>query len=367
MKVSVASSPLRDRIENFIRSGAGRDMLANLLNECVEMHSYEALCCVQRLFEDDYGGFTFNYELKLPAGVALIAWGRVGAEVLLRATIATPSVKNVLICIQVLACIASETEIPHLNLLHPELIGSVKRSTIQDPELPSFCRSRLVELVLSFEEDDVGNRVGHSLSQLSFRHEGASREVFTALAARWLAISRPLIEKLDALISQHPNDESIFQEFLAEHPQFLDPMVVDVWPQPDLHGARSPDFVLRRSDNSYLIIEIEKPAKPLVTKGGQLTADVTQAEKQVIEYKSFLMRRYEASQKYFPGFDDPDCLIIIGRQEHLSEKQNRALEDANKHRSHLKIVGFDWLTARARVIVQNIIQHGVTPRRVRMI
>ena len=83
---------------------------------------------------------------------------------------------------------------------------------------------------------------------------------------RWLTVSIPVVARYRALLTDNPDDEPTFQRFFSEHPEMLDPMVVDVWAQPRLHGAKEPDFILRRSDGSYLVVEIETPGKQIVTR-----------------------------------------------------------------------------------------------------
>jgi|SRR5215210_2797388 len=65
---------LRDDVERYIQSGHPRE-LESLLAACTRDGSLEALLCITRLFEDMYGGITFNYELKSPAAWELACWG----------------------------------------------------------------------------------------------------------------------------------------------------------------------------------------------------------------------------------------------------------------------------------------------------
>ena len=57
---------LRERVEQFISTGVDPHELHVLLNECVADGTVEGLACVRRLYESDYGGITFNMELKAP-------------------------------------------------------------------------------------------------------------------------------------------------------------------------------------------------------------------------------------------------------------------------------------------------------------
>jgi hypothetical protein len=234
------------------------------------------------------------------------------------------------------------------------------RSRASTPQLAEFCRARLVELILSFEsDDDVAFRVGSGFSNLTFSEVPAAKELFAALSARWLAVSSPILAQYEALILDQPDSEPAFQRFLTDHPQLLDPMAVQVWPQPDLFGFRFPDFVIRRADNSYVVVEIERPSKALVTASGHLSADVTHAEQQVVDYRSYLIQRFGDARQHFPNFDDPDCMVVIGLEQPLDSRQRAVLRDANRHRHRLRIAGFDWLADRARTVASNITRQHI--------
>jgi hypothetical protein len=100
-------------------------------------------------------------------------------------------------------------------------------------------------------------------------------------------------------------------------------MAVQIWPQPNVLGSKFPDFVVRRADNSYIVVEIETPAKILVTSGGQLSAEVTHAERQATDYRAYLMQRFQDARLRFPNFDDPDCLVAIGLERELDARPRR--------------------------------------------
>ena len=221
--------------------------------------------------------------------------------------------------------------------------------------------------MLSLDEDEALHVAGSAFQQLSLEDHGSAKEVFAALASRWLTVGKPILARYGHLISNHADDEPQFQQFFEEVPQLLDPLAVLVWPRPDLHGARRPDFVIKRADGSYLIIEIETPAKQLVTSNLQISAAVTQAVTQAMQYRLFLLERFGEANAFFPEFRDPDCLVVIGLERPLSAEQQRALALDNEHRQRVRIVGFDWLAERAERILQNVISANVAVRPLRMI
>ena len=157
-------------------------------------------------------------------------------------------------------------------------------------------------------------------------------------------------------MTDRSDDEPAFHTFLEKHPQLVDPMVLDVWSKPDLHGAAEPDFVLRRIDGSYLVVEIETPGKALTTADNQLSAHTTHAIAQTFRCRAFLMERFGQAAATFPQFQSPDCLVVVGLEQGLLKGQKRILRLENEMRAGLRIVGFDWLLTRAQTVARNVVE-----------
>jgi len=351
---------LRNRVEEFIATGEPNDLSA-LLRECIDDRGLDALLCVRRLYEDMYGGITFNYELKAPSASTLLVWKELGLKALVEGAEKNPTSKNISITLQLLASLAAGEGLPILGRVNDAVIDTaIQEAITATPALARLARSCLVDFILSFPDDlEVASYVGHSLSTFSFDHAVSARELFAAVSKRWLAISTPVLNAFEELIGSRPGDEQAFQVFLTQHPQILDPLAVRIWPQPDLFGFKEPDFVVQRADGSYMVVEIECPGKDLVTGGGQLTSEVTHAEQQAADYRGYLIKRFSEIEKHFPKFQVPECLVVVGLERDLSDKQKQALHDANQGRNHLRIVGFDWLLYRARTIAANMTQLNV--------
>lgn len=359
---------LRDDVERFIKGGHPRE-LDGLLDACTKDGTLDALVCVTRLFEDMYGGMTFNFELKAPAAWELACWGEQGLDQLVAATLKAPTSKNVSLCLQILTILAAGHRLEERPTFCDDArVARLNALLERNPALRSYARAKLVAFVLSVEdEDDFIEMVATGFSRASFSLQGIgpARELFAAVSARLLTISEPLLKRYEALITDRPDDEPAFQAFFTEHPQLLDPMVAEIWPQPDLHGALIPDFVIRRFDNSYVVVEIETPAKQLVTSGNQLSSWVTHAVGQVAEYRRFI-ERLPAAQTHFPDIDEVACLVVIGLENGLNPDQQQVLRNDNRQRHGLQLVGFDWLARRGHAIRENMIKMGVDVRRTRV-
>jgi len=133
-----------------------------------------------------------------------------------------------------------------------------------------------------------------------------------------------------------------------------------------LWGAKEPDFVIRRADDTYVVVEIECPAKLLVTSTGQLSAETSHAVHQVLDYADKLAQRQEISSATFPRFRAPECLVVNGLEDPLTPEQKRMLVLENSHRRGVRIAGFDWLITRARATATNFVGHRVQVSKARL-
>ena len=82
---------LRDKVEDFIANRANPTELYELLSGCMDDGSVEGLACVRRLYEDMYGGITYNFELKAASASCLLFWGEAGLQALIDGVNATPT------------------------------------------------------------------------------------------------------------------------------------------------------------------------------------------------------------------------------------------------------------------------------------
>ncbi|MBB05443.1 MAG: hypothetical protein CML03_08000 [Pseudooceanicola sp.] len=316
---------------------------------------------VRLLFVDDYDGDTFKWEFKEPAGMALLAWGDDGIEDIRRAFFDNDSYANRTIAFDILSAAAAGKGPMRVSVGAPSKVWA---QLTEGGNLPTpvqvAARKALVELVLSIDAiEDVAGLIGGVLQKQQFRDDGAAVELIRAASSRWLAIGDTVLSEFRKLIDNNANDEPVFQSFLGANPQLLDPMAIEVWPEPNLFGSRKPDFVVKRSDGSYLVVEIECPAKTLITKGGHPSADVTHAEHQVTDYRNYMLRHIGTVKDVFAGFSDPDCLVVVGLEETLTPEQKQVLASLNGARHRVKVVGFDWLLERAERVSKNVSEQGV--------
>jgi hypothetical protein len=359
---------LIERAQEFIVNGGHQ---YEILRDCIADGGAAALAAAQLLAEDMHDGITYNFELKSPAALALIAFAQPGLQALVELATRTPTSKNRSLCLTILSSVAANSLPSRLTLRTPDSqIMTRVVDTLSQTALSDAARSALREYVLSIDgESEAVSAVGSELSRADWfeNDEAAIEELFAALAARRIAIGPRTLRAFEGLIRDNPDDERVFHTFFERHPQLLDPAAAEVWSKPDLAGAREPDFVVRRTDDTYVVVEIETPGKALMTTANQLSAAATQAVAQATGYRAFLVERFPLSSTYFPRFSQPECLIVIGVEKNLSAPQLDALARDNRSRAGLRVVGYDWIARRALTVSRNVIEGRLTTQSIRVI
>jgi cellobiose-specific phosphotransferase system component IIA len=293
--------------------------------------------------------------IKGPCIAALTAWGDAGFALMIDNALRTQTSKDTSNAIKALAAVASETEIAsELLFIHDEDVLRLINTRIRAGQYRAIARRRLAEMIMSIPSKDLLISLGASFTQLSFANPEAAGEIISAISSKWLGFGPRELDQFELLINQKPESEPDLHDFLERYPQILDPLAVQVWSKPDFHGFKEPDFLIRRSDDTYLVVEIENAAKQLITQAGQPSSHVTQAVKQANDYQGFLRRRLPEARTHFPEIDDIDGLVVIGIENLLSPSQAEVLRNENMSRSKLRIVGFDWVVNRSRAIIANV-------------
>ena len=292
----------------------------------------------------------------------LLLRGEAGFSKILDIALAGRKVKHRSVALTILSIIAQDGLISNGSFGHltDEAIAAINIK-LRSIDAPSISKKFLHRLTAGIPEEDYLNPISMSLMHMYLGDNNKyAQNLIQSLSNRWLKFGSVALDEYETLLANEAKNEPPFQDFFKKYPQFLDPMAMQVWSQPDFHGALEPDFVVRRFDDTYLVVEIEKPAKRLITMACHLSADATKAEKQATDYREFLDDRIREARNTFPHYKNAECLTIIGTENNLNSKQLSALRQANEIRSgSSKIIGFDRLLSRAKTLLKNLVEGEV--------
>jgi len=168
-----------------------------------------------------------------------------------------------------------------------------------------------------------------------------------------ISLTERLIETFEALV-RGEHGELAFQDFMTAHPSLLEVTAAEVIPLAPLGLEFKTDFVLRRHDGRYIVVEIEKPQDRIFTKGVDFTKEFTHAVGQVIDFQQWVAENVAYAEKHFPGISTPDGVVVIGRRADLDDRRKRKLERWQFNSRSIEILAFDDLSTRARHILESL-------------
>ena len=181
-------------------------------------------------------------------------------------------------------------------------------------------------------------------------------------AASQAAPVQGLIGTLDAyqkLLEKQNLVEQDLQTFLDNNPILMEPAMTRKWTKGDLRRFRLPeaDFMLKTSDNRFLIVELESPAdRLLVPSTLGPSAELRAAETQISNYLNDIQNNILTYRNSFDrdlSVEKVSAQIIIGRSSKLSDDQKKAFD---KHVSTLKysVVTYDEVFQRNKTFLDNL-------------
>lgn len=168
-----------------------------------------------------------------------------------------------------------------------------------------------------------------------------------------IQITDDLICRFDEIVKSKENEEA-YQTFLSKHPVFLDPLASEVFPKHRLGSDLITDFVIRRLDNKYILVEIEKPHDAVFTSGDDFSSKFTHAFGQVLDFQQWIDSHGEYARAKLPEISSPRGLVIIGSAAEFSEDQKKKLHRFNMNSSTVQVLTFDEVSLNARRLYLNI-------------
>jgi hypothetical protein len=322
---------------------------------------FDAIILTARL--DD----VFEQLIAYPALALLPAWGSRGLSSLVNFAIEGPHESAAL---SVLAAV-SLGRVPTSNdvvFLREDWDNLVKYKL--DPSLPAEAIRCVKEVVLEQLTDTYKkSRLLNAIwSQAMFAPDNPAQTerldfLIDMLVDTHLVLNEDILNQFAALLNQSPEREEQLHRFLVEHPVLLDPFVTELRTKHELGDDFITDFVVRRTNNEYVVVEIENSTDDLFKTNGSFTPELMTAVAQVRDFQAWIADNIAYAQTKLPGIRHPEGLVIIGRRQGLSTlMQTRLSEENFSRRGHIKIATYDDLLSQARSVYRNALERPVVLR-----
>ena len=239
---------------------------------------------------------------------------------------------------------AAESTVLH-RPLNVETIHAAKMA-IRDVIAESRADDELFWQLLNFTSSSA--QLGRASNDPSFMHD-----VRLLFAEATIKLTPSLLDEFRTLIGMDLPEES-YQQFLADNPVLLDPLAAEVIPKQRMGLEHVTDFALRRLDERWVLVEIEKPQDLLFTRGSDFTAAFTHAFGQVIDFQRWVEDHGAYAQDLMKGIASPRGLLVIGRRGHLTADHSRKLERFTKNSSTIDVLTFDDVLLNAEALYRNL-------------
>lgn len=181
----------------------------------------------------------------------------------------------------------------------------------------------------------------------------AAREIMNLFGEASIKLSRSVLDEFERLIESEEREEE-YQQFLAEHPVLLNPLAAEVVPKQRLGLEFATDYVVRRHDGQWLLVEIERPQDEILTQAGDFRGRFTHAFGQALDFQHWVDENVAYAQRHMPGITAPDALVVIGRRSGMSEAHQAKLRRFVDNSRRIEVITFDDLLARSQSLYENL-------------
>jgi hypothetical protein len=121
----------------------------------------------------------------------------------------------------------------------------------------------------------------------------------------------------------------------------MDPLASEIVPKQKLGIELVTDFVVRRLDNRYVLVEIEKPHDRLFTTAYDFSSRFTHAIGQIVDFQEWVDNHGEYARSLMPGISSPRGLLIMGLRSSLSERESAKLKRYCINSTSIDILTYD--------------------------
>ncbi|MDF2545784.1 MAG: hypothetical protein K0R93_682 [Anaerosolibacter sp.] len=245
-----------------------------------------------------------------------------------------------------------QEKIRKMNMLY-----DLKYPEITD-EMAELSRRKFTDIVLQVKSDyNIFNYFSHFIymNNIYSVDERFSKDIFNSFREATLQINSRVIQDFKSLLDKNEREES-YQTYLGKFPVMLEPLAKEVLTKQKLGLEYITDFVIRKYDNTYIIVEIEKPSTRIFNKNNDFSSEFTHALGQVIDFQEWIESNIAYANRIMPDIITPEGMLIIGRSDNLTNQQIRKLNRLNVNlRGKIKILTFNDILDNAIKLYENII------------
>ncbi|MEZ4328717.1 MAG: DUF4263 domain-containing protein [Polyangiales bacterium] len=181
-------------------------------------------------------------------------------------------------------------------------------------------------------------------------------EVMAMFAESSIKLSRSVLEDMARLVASEEVEE-VYQRFLTKNPVLLDPLAAEVVPKQRLGSEYATDFAIRRHDDRWILVEVERPHDVIFTKKNDFSHRFTHAFGQVLDFQSWVDSNVAYAEKLMHRIVAPRGLLVMGLRRHLTDYQRDKLRRFADNSHRIEVITYDDLVDRAESLYASL--HGI--------
>jgi Domain of unknown function (DUF4263) len=191
--------------------------------------------------------------------------------------------------------------------------------------------------------------------EVQARQSEALKFILELVAQGTLNVSDIVCHGLEVLVGDDLPEKE-YQEYFERHPALIDPLASSIVERQHMGEEWRSDFVIRRLDDQYIFVEIEKPQDNPFTNYPHPSAALSHALGQVLNWFVWVEDNVAYAQSHgFPGIHSPKGVVVIGRSGDLNSAQLRLLKGLNDLlHPRIRIETYDDVLLNARNIIRNL-------------
>jgi hypothetical protein len=160
------------------------------------------------------------------------------------------------------------------------------------------------------------------------------------------------------LLDEKGGDEEELHRWLfrPDHHLFLDPHAVEVWSKVPF-GSKESDFVIRRADGTYTLMEIEHANLRIFTqKGQEPTAEFNHACQQVRDWRRYIRDNVNTVrvEQNMPGIYEPAGAVVMGRSRDIEGSDATTRWRDMKTTHEFALATYDEMCEHVRAIARQL-------------
>ncbi|MGQ0593469.1 MAG: Shedu anti-phage system protein SduA domain-containing protein [Gammaproteobacteria bacterium] len=341
----------------LLSSGSG-EQIRDAIVQLAHRKDAESLKVLQDLLRHRDSHTFFKHAVPHLASLALLAHGVEGVRALRRVFEEAPGAIYPTAILGTLWAVATEQPLDAFQLKY--LPPAPELQILPAPEVRAAAIRALREIVAdSMVDEDMFFTVLNFVFQkgIGLSMEGDTspewrRKLLHLLTEATLKISSSLLAEFKDMIDRDCNEEA-YHEFLGANPVFLDPLA-RVASRHKLGLELVTDFVVRRYDDKYLLVEIEKPQDRIFTQANDFSAQFSHALGQILDFQAWVEDNGAYARSLIPEIASPRGLLVMGRKSDFSEAQRRKLHRLNVNMASVDVVTFEELHESAARLYENL-------------